>query len=183
MLSFAFDTFPVIETERLILREFTLDDLPEVYELRTNQEIMQHIDRDKMKNLEEARDMVLKMQESYQACTGINWGITLKTSPVIIGGCGFWRIVREHYRAEIGYSLLPDYWNQGIITEAIHAVVHVGFHQVGIHSIEANLNPENKKSARVLEKNGFIQEGYFKQNYFYNGKFYDTLTYGKTRET
>ncbi len=185
MIELKFDKFPVIETERLILREYTLDDLPEIFELRSNKTIMENIDKNGYIDMSEAMAQYDRMKTGYETSTGISWAITLKKNNdnKVIAGCGLWRIVREHYRAEIGYALLPQYWNQGIISEAIKAVCDFGFNHIGIHSIEANLNPGNIRSARVLEKNGFVKEGYFKQNHFFEGQFIDTLTYGKVNES
>lgn len=183
MIEFNFTSFPTIETERLILREHTLNDLPQLFELRSNEQIMKNIDKKGFVDMSEAMEQLEKMKNGYETSTGISWGVTLKNGDnQLIAGCGLWRIVREHYRAEIGYAVLPAYWNQGIISEAIKAVCDFGFNRIGIHSIEANLNPENIRSARVLEKNGFVKEGYFKQNHFHEGKFIDTLTYGKVKE-
>jgi ribosomal-protein-alanine N-acetyltransferase len=99
----------------------------------------------------------------------------------MIGGIGFWRLIREHYRAEIGYSLLFPFWNQGIMSEALSVVLDFGFNQMRIHSVEANLNPNNLSSERILLKTGFAKEGYFRENYYFNGRFDDTLTYGKVK--
>jgi len=182
MIEFKFTSFPIIETERLILREHTLNDLPELFELRSNTQIMENIDKAGFIDMSEAVAQYERMKNGYETSTGISWGVTLKDgNDKVIAGCGLWRIVREHYRAEIGYAALPQYWNQGIISEAIKAVCDFGFNTIGIHSIEANLNPGNIRSARVLEKNGFVKEGYFKQNHFFEGKFIDTLTYGKVK--
>lgn len=182
MIEFKFPSFPIIQTERLILREHTDDDLPQLFELRSNRQIMENIDKASFQDMQEARDQLERMRNGYATSTGISWGITLKNGDnKVIAGCGLWRIVREHYRAEIGYACLPQYWNQGIISEAIKAVCNFGFEQIGLHSIEANLSPNNAKSARVLEKNGFVKEAHFKENYFYDGRFLDTLTYGKLK--
>jgi [ribosomal protein S5]-alanine N-acetyltransferase len=182
MIEFKFPSFPVIQTERLVLRQHTEDDLPELFELRSNRQIMENIDKASFQHMQEARDQFDRMKNGYETSTGISWAITWKKgNDKVIGGCGLWRIVREHYRAEIGYAVLPQYWNQGIISEAIQAICNFGFEQIGLHSIEANLNPANARSARVLEKNGFVKEAHFKENYFHEGKFLDTLTYGKVK--
>jgi ribosomal-protein-alanine N-acetyltransferase len=52
-----------------------------------------------------------------------------------------------------------------------------GFNTVGLHSIEANIAPENIASARLLEKAGFVREAYFRENLFFNGRFLDTVIY------
>lgn len=58
--------------------------------------------------------------------------------------------------------------------EAIQTVIEFGFEKMKLHSIEANINPENIASKKLLEKAGFIKEAYFKENHFFNGKFIDT---------
>ena len=68
-----------------------------------------------------------------------------------------------------------------MITEALIKIVDFGFEHLEIHSIEANLNPDNQASIRVLEKAGFSKEGYFKENYFSKGEFLDTLTYSRLK--
>src|SRR5690606_18725591 len=90
---------------------------------------------------------------------------------------GFWRLLKEHYRGEIGYLLHPDFQGQGIMHEAFTPVLEYGFNKMNLHSVEANVYPANVSSKKVLEKNGFIKEAYFKENYFFNGEFTDTAVY------
>jgi ribosomal-protein-alanine N-acetyltransferase len=97
----------------------------------------------------------------------------------MIGTIGYYHIKPEHFRAEIGYMLLPEFQGRGFITEAIDVVVSYGFAEMKLHSVEAVLDPNNLASASVLEKCGFTKEGHFKENEFYNGKFIDTAIYSK----
>ena len=177
MLEFKFGHFSVLETERLLLRKFRLEDAPELFAQRTNDEVWKYIDKPKTQNLEEAMELIKKILAAYENNEGIAWVMELKESEKNIGNISFWRIEKENHRAEIGYLLLPEYWGKGIVKEAIDAVVEYGFREIKIHSIEANVNPNNKASLKLLEKAGFTQEGYFKENYFYNGKFYDSAIY------
>jgi ribosomal-protein-alanine N-acetyltransferase len=98
----------------------------------------------------------------------------LNDPSIVIGTICLWNIQKEHYRAEIGYMLHPDHWRKGIMKEAINAVVDYGFAILGLHSIEALLNPENIGSSSVLESSGFVKEGHIKENFYFNGKFSDT---------
>jgi len=182
MLTYEFPEFPVIETERLILRGFTMDDIDAVYKLRTDRDIMKNIYKDPMQTRQEAIEMIKKMNDDYASYNGVNWGITIKPNPTIVGGVGFWRIIREHYRAELGYSLLPPFWGKGYISEAVKAVLDIGLGPLNLHSIEANIDPVNLASAKILEKNGFVKEGYFKEDFFFHGEFFDTLTYGLVKK-
>ena len=108
---------------------------------------------------------------------GINWAITLKDNPKLIGVIGHYRIKPEHYRAEIGYMLLPEYHGKGIVSEAVKEAVNYGFQVMKLHSIEAIIDPDNHASAKVLEKNGFIKEAHLKENEFFNGRFLDSVIY------
>jgi ribosomal-protein-alanine N-acetyltransferase len=86
-------------------------------------------------------------------------------------------MAKEHYRAEVGYLLSLDYRGQGIMQEALRAVVNYGFQTMKLHSIEGIIDPENIASANVLKQSGFVQEAHFKENQFYNGRFHDTVFY------
>ena len=88
-----------------------------------------------------------------------------------------YRIIAEHYRAEVGYMLNTGNHQQGIMFEAIQKVIEFGFTNMKLHSIEANINPENIASKKLLEKTGFVREAYFKENYYFNGRFNDTEIY------
>ena len=107
----------------------------------------------------------------------IAWGISFHETPEMIGNISFHRIEKENHRAEIGYMLHPKHWRQGIINEAMKAVLDYGFSVMNLHSIEANINPENVASSNLLKKRGFVKEAYYKENYFFDGKFIDTEIY------
>ena len=97
--------------------------------------------------------------------------------PKLIGTIGFWQIDKENYRAEIGYLLHPDQQGNGLMQEAIETVLQYGFQTMKLHSVEANVNPANIASIKLLEKKKFNKEAFFKENYYYNGKFLDTSVY------
>jgi ribosomal-protein-alanine N-acetyltransferase len=177
MLNLQFRPFPTLTTQRLIMRELTLDDTEAVFEFRSNAEAMRYIGKPKATSLEDSRELIIRMIDGLNSNDSLSWGITLAGNNKVIGTVGFWRIQKEHYRAEIGYMLHPDHWNKGIITEAVEAAMTCGFEQLGFHSIEAQLTPENIGSVRILEKTGFAKEAHLKENYFYDGVFSDTAIY------
>ena len=177
MLTVNFLPFQEIETERLLLRRVNNDDAPQVFALRSNPETMKYIPRPLVTTVDEALEHIRMIDDKIIGGEGINWAITLKGDPKLLGIIGHYRIKPEHYRAEVGYMLHPEYHGKGIITEAIKAVVAYGFNEMQLHSIEAIIDPENGASAAVLEKNGFEKEAHLKENEFYNGKFLDTVIY------
>ena len=178
MLETNFTPFPEINTERLLLRKITKDDAPAILKLRSDERVMQYIDREMACNIADAEIFINRISTSLDTNEGINWGIALKETPdILIGSIGYWRIIKEHYRAEIGYILSLDYWKKGIMKEAMMAIIEVGFKSIQLHSIEAHINPLNTASSLILVSAGFIKEAYFKENFFYKGTFRDTEIY------
>jgi ribosomal-protein-alanine N-acetyltransferase len=177
MLTVNFTPFPNLETERLLLRRMSTSDVAEVLALRSNPEVMKYIPRPLITTTEEALEHIAMINDKIDTNEAINWAITIKGDPKFIGIIGFYRPKYEHFRIEIGYMLMPEHKGKGIVSEAIKTVVDYGFDQLGLHSIEALIDPENIGSARVLEKNNFVKEAHFKENEFYDGRFLDTVVY------
>jgi ribosomal-protein-alanine N-acetyltransferase len=177
MLTINFTPFPNLETERLVLRRVNENDANEIFTLRSNPETMKYIPRPLVKSIDDALEHIAMIDAKIESNEGINWAITYKDNPKLIGIIGHYRIKPEHFRAEVGYMLLPEYHGKGIISEAIKEVVNYGFNEMKLHSIEAIIDPENFGSARVLEKNNFVKEAHLKENEFYEGRFLDTVIY------
>ncbi len=177
MINLNFTPFPILETERLLLRCVAKEDVDEIFALRSNKETMKYIPRPLLKSKEDALEHIAMIVEKIENNEGINWAITLKGSSKLIGIIGHYRIQPEHYRAEIGYMLLPEYRGKGIATEAISKVVQYGFEIMKLHSIEAIIDPGNLVSAKVLENNGFVKEAHLRENEYFDSRFWDTVIY------
>lgn len=177
MLEINLKPFPVITTERLILRRIAPDDKEEIYKIRSNKILMQYIDRPLAVSMADAVALIDKINISFEKNEGITWAVSLKNDPKLIGTIGFWRIDKEHHRAEIGYLLQEAFQGKGIMKEAIKAALQYGFTKLRFHSVEANVNHANTASIKLLEQLQFIKEAHFKENIFYNGRFWDTLVY------
>jgi ribosomal-protein-alanine N-acetyltransferase len=177
MLQLNFEPFPNIETERLFLRRVNATDVKEILELRSNPETMKYIPRPLLKAEEDALEHIVNIDAKIETQEGINWAITLKGTPKLIGLLGHYRIQPENHRAELGYMLLPEFHGKGIIAEAIKEVVKYGFEVMKLHSIEAVIDPANLASEKVLQKNGFIKEAHLKENEFFEGRLWDSVIY------
>lgn len=178
MLQLNFTPFPEIKTKRLLLRRMTDADAAELLFLRSNEKVMQFIGREKTKSIEEATAFVHRINAAVDANESIMWAITLQEAPgTMIGTICFWNILKDHYRAEVGYVLHPGFWSKGIMKEALQATVDFGFNEMKLHSIAGHINPENVVSGIVLEKCGFVREAYFKEDFYFNGKFSDSAVY------
>ena len=177
MLSLNFSPFPQLETSRLLLKQILPADAPALFGLRSDKEVMQYIDRPLQQSVEDALALIQLITNMLEKNEAVTWGIFLKDGSPLMGNIGFWRIQKENFRAEIGYLLHPSLQGKGFMTEAMKAVLLYGFNTMNLHSVEANVNPANVASIRLLEKTGFVQEAYFRENYFYDGKFLDSVVY------
>lgn len=177
MLEVNFNPFPGITTERLVLRQITTGDVNEILFLRSDAEVMKYINKPPAQSLDDAMKFVQMIEDAVNNNTGISWAITLKDDNTMIGNIALWRLIKEHYRAEIGYILHPQHWGNGIMNEALAAVVDYAFNTMKLHSIEADINPDNIASQLLLERNNFLREAYFKENFYYDGQFLDSAIY------
>ena len=172
-----FSPFPILKTERLVLRQMSMQDVGEVFFLRSDEEVTKYSGRKRAETLDEAISHIQLVTDSLNSNEGICWVITLKDEPRMIGSLGLWRLIKQHYRAEIGYTLHPTHQGRGIMHEAMTAVIDYGFRVMKLHSIEANITPLNKASQRVLERCNFIREAYFREDFYDNGVFTDSAIY------
>ncbi|MDX1930714.1 MAG: GNAT family protein [Pirellulaceae bacterium] len=188
MLEIHFDSFPTLETERLLLRRITKEDAEALFALRTNPDIIRYLDRDRDKDVAAVMNLIEVMDSSFTSGDGINWGITVRSTPSspsesnsspLVGVVGLWRINKANHRGEAGYMLHPRVWGQGIMTEAFQAVLDFGFKVMKLHSVEANTSVANTASQALLLKCGFAKEAHFRENWYYNGRFLDSLIFCK----
>ena len=182
MLKFNFTPFPILETERLILRRVENIDVNEVFSMRSNAETMKYIPRPLVTNNEEALAHIALLDSGLKKNEAINWAITFKGENKLLGIIGFYRTKFEDYRSEIGYMLISENHGKGIATEAVERALDYGFNEMNLHSIEAIIDPRNEESERVLLKNGFVKEGHIKENTFFNGEFLDSVIYSKIKK-
>jgi len=172
-----FNDLPEFESERLRFRKIIPDDAKDIFLIRSNDDVMRFMDVTRHHSISDSEKLIQLVEETYKKETGINWAIIEKHSNSFIGYIGFIRIFSEHCRAEIGYALSPDYWGKGYMFETINRIVRFGFDEMNLHSIEANVNPLNERSLKVLERVGFKKEAHFRENYLFNGEFLDSIIY------
>lgn len=169
--------FPLIETDRLLLRQVTKEDASSLLNYLSDKEVMKFVGLEPFKSIDDALDEISWYQSIVKKKTGIRWGITLKGQGEVIGSCGFLNYVSQHYRSEIGVELSKDYWGKGIASEAFEAVITYGFEQMNLQRIEALIEPPNIRSQKLADKHGFIREGLLRNYEFTCGKFDDLYMY------
>lgn len=174
--------FPVIETDRLLLREITDEDASSILEYLSDDEVMKYYGLEPFTSLNDALDEISWYKSIRSKRTGIRWGITLKEHDVVIGSCGFHNIVAQHFRAEIGFELSKEQWGKGIAAEAVEAIIRHGFQQMNFQRIEALIEPRNLASQKLVERLGFVREGLLRSYEYTCGKFDDLYMYSVLKQ-
>ena len=168
---------PTLETERLTLRPFRLEDAPEVQQLAGHRGVadttlnIPHPYRDG-----QAEAWILAHKQLYRAAVVANFAVTLRATGQLLGAVGL-RIEQLHRRAELGYWIGVPYWSQGYCTEAARAVLRFGFEALELNRIHASYLARNPASGRVMQKLGMQYEGQLRQHVRKWDVFEDIVTY------
>jgi [ribosomal protein S5]-alanine N-acetyltransferase len=165
------ETFPVLETQRLVLRELQLEDAEMLFRIYSDEEVMRYYDTP-MNRLEQVQRSIAAHRSRFENNEGIRWGISIKGSKDIVGNCGFYQDSYSQY-ALLSYVLARPYWGKGLMTEALRAIIAFGFDHYQLHRIEAHVVVSNQASLRVLQKLGFKKEGFLRERFYENNHFHD----------
>lgn len=181
---FGFDGMPRIETERLALREIDPErDLNALYALFADPAVAMLTDTGPFTEMWEAEEVMTWFGAIFSAHQGLRWAITLRGGDDrLIGTCGFNIWNRRSNSAEIGYDLMPAHWGQGIVPEALQAMISWGFENLGLNRIQADVMVHNEGSARVLKKLGFTEEGLLRQSGYWRDEYHDLRYFGLLRQ-
>lgn len=173
--------FPQLQTDRLILRELQMSDLEPFFELMRSEQV-RRFSSYPVETIAEAEEHLLRRMRRFPTNSGIRWAIARHETPQLIGTCGFHNWSQSNATAEIGYDLLPAYWNFGYMSEAVKAIVGYGFTQMQLNRIEAWIIDTNVASRRVVEKSGFQLDGLMREDTVLNGRYYSTAVYSLLRQ-
>ena len=176
-----FSSLPELKTDRLILRPMRMSDAKDVYAYARDPEVSRHVLWSAHTSLSQSRAFLRSAIRQYRRGEPGSFAIVLKASGRMIGTVGFMWIDREYKSAEVGYSLGRAYWNRGIMTEALRAVVAYGFDQLGLNRVEAQHETDNPASGRVMAHVGMQYEGTLRQRVKNKGKFVDVALYAILR--
>jgi ribosomal-protein-alanine N-acetyltransferase len=165
--------FPILETERLILRRLELDDAPLVYEYMQDREIACNTLMIPFPYPPGAAEAwIAECQQAGEGGENFSFAISRKSDGLFIGAIGI-HCTPEHKRAEIGYWLGKPHRGQGYTSEAARRVIQFGFETLDLNRIYAGYFTRNPASRRVMEKAGMTYEGTHRQNVLKWGEFVD----------
>jgi len=169
------EDLPVLETERLVLRPYTLADAPSVQRMCGDRAIaattlaIPHPYPDGA-----AEQWISTHAESFRQGTEAVLAITLKPDGQVVGSIAI-SVSKNHRRGELGYMVAREHWNRGYCTEATRALMGFGFTVLDLNRIQAMYFPRNAASGRVMKKLGMTSEGLLRQYVCNRGAFEDVF--------
>jgi ribosomal-protein-alanine N-acetyltransferase len=172
-----FNTFPVLETERLRLRMIRPGDVTAVYEIFGDEAVTRYYGLETYTSIEQATERITLYRQNFNKRKSLRWGITFKDDDWLLGTIGIMNWKPRFFNAALGYDLAKRHWRRGIMFEALTAVLDYAFTSMHMNRLEAFVMPQNEPSSQLLEKLGFQNEGLMREYGYWRGGFHDLMLY------
>ena len=173
-------TETTIKTNRLLLRQFVDSDIENVFKGLSHPDIIKHYGIS-FASLEATKEQMIWFADLEKDGTGTWFAVCSLDNKTFYGAGGLNSLSKEHKKAEIGFWLLPDFWGQGIMKEAMPLICDFGFDKLGLHRIEGFVESENTNCKNAMAKLDFQHEGTMKDCEIKNGKFISLDIYAKIK--
>ncbi len=173
---------PILETERLILRKVTIEDIQDMYLYGSDEEVSKYVTWNTHETISDTKGFVEFVLNKYENKQVSPWGIECKENGKFIGTIEFVWWQPNNKTAEIGYVISKDYWGKGLTSEVAKEIIKFGFEKMNLVRIQARCDVENIGSARVMEKAGMSFEGIIRKGIFVKGMHRDLKMYSILKE-
>jgi ribosomal-protein-alanine N-acetyltransferase len=173
---------PPIESERLRLRLVVESDLPALLEVNSSDEVTALLPYATWRSMADAQAWLQRMASIEASGLGLQFVVLSKSSGRAIGTCLLFRFEEKSARAELGYVLGRAHWGNGLMHEALTALIGCSFESMGLRRLEAEVDTRNEPSARLLQRLGFSREGLLRQRWIAKGEARDVEIYGLLRD-
>ncbi|HEX2080586.1 MAG TPA: GNAT family protein [Longimicrobium sp.] len=172
----------ILQTERLILREFTAGDWQAVFAYQNDPLYLRYYEHDSVTE-QQAQAFVYRFitWQGEKPRSRVQLAVTLAETGEVIGNVGVRREAPGEPLADMGFELSPARWGRGYATEAARAMVELAFGDWGLDRVHAHCIADNTGSARVLEKAGLRREARLREHQYFKGRYWDVLIYGILR--
>lgn len=170
-----------LQTSRLRLRAAREDDAPDLFDIMADPEVARYGSAPPWTDIAQAHERIAGDLKALESGTDLVLMIERTSDRRLVGRCTLYRIDRDCRRAEIGYALARSAWGQGYVHEAAHALLRYGFEQLDLNRVEADIDPRNTASMRVLQRLGFQQEGLLRERWIVAGEVSDSAMFGLLR--
>lgn len=175
-----FVPYPIIETDRLIIRMVRKSDAEDLYELCKRPETSRYSAWNPHRSLRETREYISYRLSQFRKKCCYFFVVEEKASGRVIGTCSYGSFDEAYKVAEIGYSILSNKWNMGYATETADALMGYAFKRIGVQRVFVRILPDNLASIKVAEKLGLDFEGKHIKEFYFDGRASDVLIYAIT---
>ncbi len=169
---------PTIDAARVRLRWLTEADMDAIYAIFSDRVMMRFWATPAMNARSEAEEYLARIHAGFEGKTLFQWGVERKEDTRIIGSFTLFRLDAVNGRAEIGYGLGSEHWGKGYMNEALTAAIGFAFGELKLRRLEADVDPRNANSLRILAKMGFEREGLLRERWNVGGEIQDTVMLG-----
>jgi RimJ/RimL family protein N-acetyltransferase len=169
---------PTLDSERLRLRHPLPSDASALLDVFSDADALRYWSHGPLADLDAARTYLADMETGWRDRRSFRWAITDRESDRLIGTVTLMSWSQDNRRAEIGFILHPTHHGRGLASEAVRTALAFGFGPMNLHRVEADVDPENTGSLRLLERIGFQREGHLRQRWFTFGTWKDTVLLG-----
>ncbi len=170
-----------LRTSRLLLRPLCDADAPALFQLFQDPAVRRFLTRRQWYSVDEALALIAQDRQALATGQYLRLGLERLDDGALIGEISLFSLAEASRRAEVGYALARDAWGQGYMSEALTALLELAFGELGLNRIEADIDPRNQASARILERMGFQQEGLLRERWIVAGEVSDSGLYGLLR--
>lgn len=170
--------FPQLDGTRVRLRGPRDADTDALFAVFSDAEVMRYWSHSAMTEASEAAGFIVEIEERFDQRETINWVIAERRNDGVIGTCTLFSFSPRHRRAELGYALRADRWGRGLAREAVALALDWGFRTLGLHRVEADIDPRNAGSRKLLETLGFRSEGLLRERFFVGEQATDSELFG-----
>jgi len=167
-----------LSTERLLLRPLRDRDAPALFDIHADPEFARYWSSAPWTELAQAEQLIRQDQLDLERGEHVRLGLQRREDEALLGTCTLFKIHAGNRRAEIGYGLAPRHWGQGYANEAVGELLDWGFGPLALHRVEADIDPENLASAKLLQRLGFRLEGRLRERWIVAGQVSDSAIYG-----
>jgi RimJ/RimL family protein N-acetyltransferase len=172
------EVHPTLTTERLVLRAHDATDVGALFALFTDPATMRYWGAPPWTERAQAEAMIERAAAAFAAREAIRFALAPRAGGAMIGTCTLFAVDAQNRRAEMGYILAPAAWGRGLMHEALTALLAWGFGPLGLHRVEADVDPRNVPSVKALERLGFVREGFLRQRWQVAGEVSDSIFLG-----
>ncbi|MEK8052426.1 GNAT family N-acetyltransferase [Ideonella sp. DXS22W] len=170
---------PTLHGPRVLLRPMTPADAPALFALHADAQVMRYWSTPPWTDPQQAIERLQADAHAHALGLHLRLAIARREAPgALLGACTLFDLDAEQGRAEIGYALQPAAWGQGLMHEALTLLINHGFDDFGLRRIEADIDPRNTASGRVLQALGFQREGLLRERWRVGGELSDSALYG-----